>query len=122
MGQPEPHSPGADGAAEIRRQILRCSDDRFEERRRSGRPDPVTPAGMSSLFTTLAWLPPAPEDFRQRCAALMKAEDGIGRAIIQLASYALNDSQLHQLARAISGLRARGTDLAPLTPFRLGII
>ncbi len=77
---------------------------------------------MSSPFTNLAWLPPAPEDFRQRCAALMKAEEGIGRAIIQLASHALNDSQLHQLARAITGLRARGTDLAPLTPFRLGVL
>ena len=77
---------------------------------------------MSSAFTSLAWLPPPPDDFRQRCLALTKAEQGIGRAIIQLASHALNDSQLRQLAKTIASLRARGADLAPLTPFRLGIL
>ena len=77
---------------------------------------------MSSAFIGLAWLPPPPDDFRQRCLAVTKAEQGIGRAIIQLASHALSDSQLRQLAKTISGLRARGADLAPMTPFRLGIL
>jgi FkbH-like protein len=77
---------------------------------------------MSSAFIGLAWLPPPPDDFRQRCLAVTKAEQGVGRAIIQLASHALSDSQLRQLAKTISGLRARGADLAPMTPFRLGIL
>src|SRR5882757_8477795 len=77
---------------------------------------------MISAFSSLAWLPPSPDDFRQRCLGLTGAAGEIGRAVIQLASHALNDSQLRQLTKAIAGLQKCGADLTPLTPFRLGVL
>ena len=77
---------------------------------------------MTAPFSTLSWLPPAPADFRERCRALPQAKSGIGRAVQHLATHALDDSQLSQLARAIGKLQASGADLAPLTPFRLGVL
>jgi FkbH-like protein len=84
---------------------------------------------MTQLFTALSWLPRPPADFRQRCTALLDSgpdSDGtnrdVGRTIIQLATHALEDPQMRLLARTIATLRTRGVDLAPLTPFRLGIV
>ena len=80
---------------------------------------------MTALYASLAWLPPAPQDFRLRCSELLEAGNvttGVGRAIMQLAACALDESQLRRLAKTIDALRARGVDLAPLTPFRLGVL
>lgn len=77
---------------------------------------------MSAPFASLAWLPRPPDDFRQRCDALLRAEGAVGRAVVQLATHALDDSQLRRLARTIGTLRERGADLSPLQPFRLGVL
>src|SRR5438270_567844 len=76
----------------------------------------------ADFYTDLAWLPAPPADFRRRCRALAAAAGPLGREVRTLASYALNESQLAQLS-AVIGERARsGADLAPLTPFKLGLI
>jgi len=72
------------------------------------------------LYADLAWLPPAPADFRSRIRAL--SEHGTGAAIAQLATHALGDNQLARLAGTIRSLAGSNADLAPLTPFRLGVI
>jgi hypothetical protein len=77
---------------------------------------------VSQLFTDLAWLPKPKDDLRSRCKALLSAKDGVGQEIIKLASQALDSNQLTSLAKSIDRLRDQGTRLAPLTPFRLGIL
>jgi FkbH-like protein len=77
---------------------------------------------VSRLFTELAWLPSPPADLRQRCKALLNAEDGVGQEIMRHASHALDGNQLTWLAKAIDRLRDQGRSLAPLTPFRLGVV
>lgn len=75
------------------------------------------------LYADLAWLLPAPADFRaQRRALLAEGAANLGPAIHQLAKYSLSPTQLTQLADAINELRTRGADLSPLTPFKLGIV
>jgi FkbH-like protein len=76
---------------------------------------------MSDLFTELAWLPKVPLDFRQSCRTLLHRADP-GRAIAQLAGFALDENQLARLADAIERLRAAGRSLAPLVPFKLGVL
>ena len=77
---------------------------------------------MSQLFADLAWLPRSRDDLRQRIKALASINGGAGREIIQLASQALDANQLDLLAKSIERLRNQGTSLAPLTPFRLGVL
>jgi FkbH-like protein len=74
-----------------------------------------------SLYTDLAWLPVPPADFNARCARLMDHADP-PREIRSLAAHALDENQLNRLAGAIALARSNGLSLAPLTPFRLGII
>jgi FkbH-like protein len=70
------------------------------------------------LYTSLAWLRPAPGDFAAACKAL-SAEKTPGAAIQALANHALDEAQLARLGRAI--MRDERS-LAPLVPFRLGLI
>lgn len=75
------------------------------------------------LYADLAWLPEAPADFRQRNRDLLESsEAGLGAAVRQLATHSLDDRQLAKLASTIGDLQAKGADLAPLTPFKLGLI
>jgi FkbH-like protein len=71
-----------------------------------------------NLYTGLQWLPAAPDDFNARCKALAQ-DNSPGPAIQALAKHALDETQLARLGRAI--LREE-RPLAPLTPFRLGVI
>jgi FkbH-like protein len=74
------------------------------------------------LYTGLAWLPPAPADFAAACRALAE-ENAPGLAIQALANHALDEPRLARLGRAIMRTGERGGDaLAPLAPFRLGMI
>jgi FkbH-like protein len=73
----------------------------------------------SSLFANLSWLPPAPADFAALCRAVPEAA---GAHVKFLAGHALDGNQLERLAKAIGKARKDGLSLAPLTPFRLGII
>ena len=77
---------------------------------------------MSRLYTELAWLPKPKDDLRQRCKALMNTKDQAGPEIRKLAAQALDSNQLISLSKTIGRLREQGTDLAPLTPFRLGVV
>ena len=74
------------------------------------------------LYSGLAWLPAPPHDFRNRCRALRDAPDAGGLDVARLAAYALDEAQLRRLAGTIDALRDAGRSLAPLTPFKLGII
>jgi FkbH-like protein len=76
----------------------------------------------AGLLADLAWLPPAPEDFRRRCNALAPSQAGLGQTVRGLATHALSESQLDKLGRVIDALRAEGADLGPLAPFRLGLV
>ncbi len=74
-----------------------------------------------TLYTALAWLPRPPAEFSIACKALGEAASP-GAAIRHLAGHALDENQLAKLGRAISRQRAQGTSLAPLLPFKLGLI
>lgn len=73
------------------------------------------------LYRSLAWLPPA-ENFRAACAALLEGDQACGPAVRDLARRRLNETQLSRLATTIAALRDQGRSLAPLTPFKLGVI
>jgi FkbH-like protein len=75
-----------------------------------------------NLYTNMTWLPKPPGDFSARCRRLPEAGDGLGRQGQYLASHALDENQLNRLAAALNKARAAGLSLAPLQPFRLGIV
>ena len=52
----------------------------------------------------------------------MKMADGGARELKALAQYALDDNQLVSLSRALAKLGATGRSLAPLYPYKLGLI
>lgn len=75
-----------------------------------------------NLYTDLAWLPKPPGNFRQRTRALLETESGTGRELMFLSGHALDENQLLRLSNVIETLRQEGRALAPLTPFKLGIL
>jgi len=74
------------------------------------------------LYSGLSWLPAAPADFAAQCRSLPASTDAVGRRAQQLANHALDENQLNRLANALRKAGAAGVSLAPLTPFRLGIV
>jgi FkbH-like protein len=70
----------------------------------------------------LCWLPPPPEDFVSQCRAAMADRDHIGTRLQHLACHALSSTQLIRLAKVINDARTSEATLAPLTPFRLGLV
>ncbi len=74
------------------------------------------------LYRTLSWLPLPPADFVQQCKALAAGNGDLGGPIRALATHALDEHQLARLGRAIEAARRGGRSLAPLTPFRLGLL
>lgn len=75
-----------------------------------------------SIYQTLSWLPQPPPDFSSLCRSALGSIDGVGSRLRSLASYSLKESQIHQLYGVIRrGAEAR-MSLAPLIPFRLGIV
>ena len=74
-----------------------------------------------TLYRDLTWLPPVPADFSRSCRDLSGAMPELAARIRQLATHALEESQLLKLARAVE--RCRDTaPIAGLTPFTLGIV
>ena len=73
------------------------------------------------LYQSLAWLPRPPADFVARCRAL-ESEPEPGAQLQLLASHALDENDLHRLAKLITCARNAGHPLSPLIPFRLGIL
>ena len=76
----------------------------------------------ADLYLNLAWLPRAPEDFSTRCRSLLEPGPSLGSTAQALASHSLDQNQMHRLAKAIGKSREAGHSLAPLTPFRLGVL
>jgi FkbH-like protein len=74
------------------------------------------------LYRELAWLPKPPADFASRCKALAGNSGPLGKNIRFLATHALDEHQLSRLGRTIETTRHAGQSLAPLIPFRLGLI
>jgi len=76
----------------------------------------------NTLYTELAWLPRAPEDFSTQVRGLQATEADLGAAVQRLANHRLDENQLNKLAKAIDKARAAERPLVPLVPFRLGIV
>ncbi|PKO33218.1 MAG: haloacid dehalogenase [Betaproteobacteria bacterium HGW-Betaproteobacteria-7] len=75
-----------------------------------------------SLYSTLAWLPAPPREFAARCRALPVNAADLGSQLQALAGFGLDENQLTRLSRSIEQARQDGRSLAPLVPFRLGIV
>ncbi len=75
----------------------------------------------AELYTGMGWLPPAPADFGPLCKSAA-AHESPGALFRSLAGHALDELQLGRLGRAIMKVAADGRPLAPLQPFRLGLI
>jgi FkbH-like protein len=74
------------------------------------------------LFAELGWLPRSPADFDARVRALGSQPENAGAELRALASHALGDNQLARIARVLARTRAAGRPLAPLVPYRLGVL
>jgi FkbH-like protein len=77
---------------------------------------------LLELYRDLSWLPKAPDDFAARCRGLIAHKGDTGTTVRALTTYALHEHQLARLGRAIQTIRTNGGSLAPLTPFRLGLL
>jgi predicted enzyme involved in methoxymalonyl-ACP biosynthesis len=75
-----------------------------------------------NLFRDLSWLPQPPPDFNERCRAAPAGGGETGRRLQELASFALDETQLNRLAKVISKAVASHSVLKPLIPFRLGVL
>ena len=76
---------------------------------------------LSNLIEELAWLPAVPADFRVRVRSV-DSHQAPGRELRALAAHRLGASDLKRLAGAVARLSGAGRTLAPLTPFKLGVI
>jgi FkbH-like protein len=74
------------------------------------------------LFADLGWLPRSPDDFDARVRALGSQPETAGAELRALASHALSDNQLAKLARIVKKAHAAARPLAPLAPYRLGVL
>ncbi|WP_035662250.1 HAD family hydrolase [Bradyrhizobium sp. Ec3.3] len=74
------------------------------------------------LYRQLAWLPKPPPDFASRCREFANNSGDLGKQIRWLATHALDEHQLSRLGRTIRSAQQNGQSLAPLVPFRLGLI
>lgn len=70
----------------------------------------------------LEWLLAPPQDFSAACRGLPKAGGEAGKQARFLASHALDENQLNKLAKALRATHAQNISLAPMQPFRLGIV
>src|SRR5258708_4529830 len=138
VGQLDLHSARPVRRKGIRREVLLGRHCQAEERRRvrgsdreearvAVRPTETTDAAGSkpmsnSIFAQLAWLPRPAPGFSAACKSALEAGDRLGRRLRSLATPALDSNQLAKLARVIGQARAKGASLAPLIPFRLGLI
>ncbi len=76
----------------------------------------------SRLYQSLSWLPRPPADFVQRCRGALESGAELGKRLQALASYALDENDLHRVAKLINKARDTGRSLHPLVPFRLGVL
>ena len=74
------------------------------------------------LYSQLGWLQAAPEDFSTQCRQLLAEPAHLGLRLQHLANHALDENQLHRLAKLVQKARDGGMSMAPLVPFRIGIL
>ena len=74
------------------------------------------------LFESLSWLPRPSLDFAFRCRSALGSAVDLGKRLQSLAGYALDENQLNRMAKVVANARGNGYSLAPLVPFRLGIL
>ena len=74
------------------------------------------------LYSQLGWLQAAPEDFSTQCRQLLAEPAHLGLRLQHLANHALDENQLNRLAKVVQKARDGGLSMAPLVPFRLGIL
>ncbi len=74
-------------------------------------------------YTRLAWLPGKQPDFVALCrSALNDDQHALGPRLQYLASHGLDENDLNRLAGLVRKAKAAGHSLAPLLPFRLGLL
>ncbi len=76
----------------------------------------------TQLYTRLEWLPEPPADFAAQCRQAAEGGQELGKRLRFLANHRLDESGLNRLAKALGKAKTAGHGLAPLTPFRLGIV
>ena len=76
----------------------------------------------TDIYRDLKWLQKAPADFRERCRAALNSPDADGRALMQLAKFSLDENHLRRLSDAVQTFQKDGRSLAPLIPFKLGVL
>ncbi len=76
----------------------------------------------SALYSDLAWLPRPPADFNTRCLSVQNSTTDPAAHLRFLASFGLDGNQLVRLAKVITHARSASRSLAPLLPYRLGLI
>lgn len=78
---------------------------------------------MNFDLSSLPWLPSTPENFRRLCREIDSSSSHGAEALRALSRYALNESQLNVLARALGEVREKqGEKIAGLQPFKLGLV
>jgi len=70
----------------------------------------------------LPWLPRPPQDFRSRCRGIGGDANVVARELRSLATHALGDGEMLQLARAAAKARCDNGRIAGLRPFALAIL
>jgi FkbH-like protein len=76
----------------------------------------------SQLFADLAWMERPPADFGRQCRSVLEENNSAGQRLRALSNYALDTNQLVRLAGLVRTARSDGRSLAPLVPFRLGLV
>ncbi|WP_367849542.1 HAD-IIIC family phosphatase [Rhodoferax sp. WC2427] len=76
----------------------------------------------NQLYSQLGWLQAAPEDFSTQCRQLLAEPAHLGLRLQHLANHALDENQLNRLAKVVQKARDGGLSMAPLVPFRIGIL
>jgi FkbH-like protein len=74
------------------------------------------------LYTSLAWLPPLPDNFRQQLKALTADTPFLDKRLRFLASHRLDTNQLSNFAKSLARLRAAGACFPDLKAVKLGLI
>lgn len=79
---------------------------------------------MTKTTQYMPWLRRPPANFRLLCKNLRGEQRSVSKHLRLLATYALDDNELHLLAKAISAEKQKSEDgrLEGLQPYRLGVI
>src|SRR5258706_1156113 len=95
MGQPCACPAGAGRRKKVQPEVLRRRSRALEECRRVRLADPGQVGVSNHLYSRLAWLPAAPEEFSAECRRLPGDPADLGNRVQRLASHALDENQLN---------------------------